>query len=507
MKNRLLFLFYCFVVILSSSAFGQVRNGWKSIYDKEGRLSRMNYFQDGVNINDSNFFFQYHTDFMLKGLVNGEIAPGSGCKNGNVSLFDYTGQLIQHTIKKEGSLIFDCNINENGNYSSSWIDLFDVNTENWLCDSFSVENSHLILHNKKNQLIALYNPSIKINLNRNFILRLKIPVQNNSSDQGLALGWVDNNNYTLFEFILGNSYSIKSCSNGITTQITNSRQEFENKNSNEIDLVLRQTNKDLIVQINGKIEKVINKPTYSSNEIALITRSKGNAHFEDFIFNYELQADDDLYSKLWIGKGSGFYITTNGRILTTYESIQDAKRLRVTGIKNGNKYTLPARIIREEEDLNLAVLQIDDPNFSPFDSLPFGYTNQIPTSDSKIFCVGYPNAISGIYMPLEVFEGKILPPSSSSSGGRLLELNFRNGMMGAPVFDFNFNLLGICSNKGLELRYTEMIDFYSNSLIFKTYMGKTDSKIYSPHSAKSYDEKYQAATEMVVIIESSVFDF
>ncbi len=507
MKNILLFLFYCFVISINSSVLGQVRNGWKSIYDKEGRLSRMNFFQDGVSLNDSNFYFQYHTDFMLKGLVNGEIAPGSGCKNGKVSLFDYTGQLIQYTIKKESSLVFDCNLNENGNYSSSWIDHFDVNTENWICDSSSIENSHLILHNKKNQLVALYTPSVKFNLNRNYIIRLKIPVQNNSSDQGIALGWVDDNNYLLFEIILGNSFSIKSCSNGIITQLNNNRQEFENKNTNEIDLVLRQTNKDLIVQINGKIEKIISRPIYPSNTIALITRSKGNAHFEDFMFNYELQPDDDLYSKLWIGKGSGFYISSTGKILTTHESIQDAKRLRVTGLKNGIKYTLPARIIREEEDLNLAVLQIDDPDFSPFDSLPFGYTNQIPTSDSKIFLVGYPNAISGIYMPLEVFEGKILPPSSSSSGGRLLELNFRNGMMGAPVFDFNFNFLGICSNKGLELRYTEIIDFYANSRMIKTFFGKMDAKVYSPYSEKSYDEKYKAATEMVVIIESSVFDF
>jgi hypothetical protein len=44
-------------VLLAANLFAQVRFGWRSIYDTSGRLSRMNYYVNGVSVPDSNYFF------------------------------------------------------------------------------------------------------------------------------------------------------------------------------------------------------------------------------------------------------------------------------------------------------------------------------------------------------------------------------------------------------------------------------------------------------------------
>jgi len=494
------------LLMFSTVSNAQVRNGWRSIYDKAGRLSRMNYYQDGINVNDSNCFFQYHTDFVVKALVTGEISSDNGCKNGSVSLFDYSGLLMNYTIKRSGSLVYKVENNEYGVCTSSWVDLFDTDTGHWFCDSFSVENSDLIIHNTKAQSLAIYNPELGFNLNRSFSLRLNVPAKGNSSKQGIALGWLDENNYFLFELSFGKYYSIQLCKNGVVTQLTDTRQEIEKFQGTENEIIFRQNDKNLVIQVNGAIEQVLPIPDYAANSIALITRSKGNARFSDFIFKYDLLPDDEFFTKLWIGKGTGFYFSSDGKILTTYDVVSDAKSIRVKGVKNGVAYTYPATVIRTEEENNLAVLQLSDTDFSPFDALPYGYSDRVPVSGSKIYSIGYPNAISGIYMYPEVFEGTVLPTSASTAGSRLLEMDFRNGMIGAPIFDFNMNLVGICSSKGLELRYSEMIDFYANSRLFLANMGLRERKLESPLKGKPRAESNKIISELVVIIESSVFD-
>jgi hypothetical protein len=84
---------------------------------------------------------------------------------------------------------------------------------------------------------------------------------------------------------------------------------------------------------------------------------------------------------------------------------------------------------------------------------------------------------------------------------------FRFGMMGAPVFDKDVNLIGISAYKGLDLKYSEIVDFYENSRLFKTNLGKFDRNLESPLRDLPTRDKIKALSEIVVIIESSVFDF
>ncbi|HPS13349.1 MAG TPA: hypothetical protein PLB87_08740, partial [Prolixibacteraceae bacterium] len=144
------------MLLLVPNLFSQVRNGWRSIYDTFGRLTRMSFYKNGVDVTDSNFYFQYYTDNVIKGIITGEIVKEGGCRNGSIILFDESGNLASYNVKREGQVAFNYACDYLGVCNGKWVDAFDVNTNCWLSDSFSVENGELILYNEKNIGVALY---------------------------------------------------------------------------------------------------------------------------------------------------------------------------------------------------------------------------------------------------------------------------------------------------------------------------------------------------------------
>lgn len=494
-----------FLFIVFGTVSGQVRNGWRSIFDKEGRLTRMYFYNNGISKPDSNRFYQYYTENLLKAMIIGEIEPQGGKINGAMSLFDYSGQLTSYSTKKQNYSLFEMNCDYDGNCTAVWRDQFEVNSGTWNCKEFSIQHGDFILHNDSAMGYAIYEPEFPVDLFHSFACKIVIPVDKNTAKQGLALGWLDENNYCMFEISFGKYYSIVYWRNGEYYTVTEGRQVIERPDPVANELVLRKNDKNLLLEINGVIEKVLPCHALAGDKIALVTRSKGDAHFSDFGFSYQLQPNDPFFEKLWIGKGTGFFISPT-KILTTYDVVMDAKNLQVVGKIDNVVFKVPVKVIRLEEENNLAILMVDDPSFSGPEKILYGFTDHVPVSESAVFSLGYPNAISGIYMFPDMFEGKVLPSSAAYSGIRLLEMPFRHGMTGAPVFDNDANLVGVCSIRGVDLRYTEIIDFYDNSRLFRANMGQMDRKLVSPIKDKSRMEKIKALSQMVVLIESSVFD-
>lgn len=495
-----------FLLLLCLNGHSQVRNGWRSIYDKEGRLTRMYYYNNGVSVSDSNLFFQYYSENLLKVVVTGEINSQNGNVDGSVSLFDYEGLVNSYHIKRNGQVTFDMDCDYEQNYSGTWSDLFDVETGDWVCDSFSIEKSNLLIHNNSSIAYAIYKPEVPIDIKNDFACKLIIPVANNSAKQGLALCWKNEQNYFLFELLFGKYYNVYYWQNGEFFPVTKGRQLIEKANEDVNELVVRKTGGKLIVEVNGVMEFVYDCPDFTGNTIALVTRSKGDARFSDFIFKNNKMLDEDFFNSKWIGKGTGFFISPT-KILTTYEVVMDAKKLRIKGRVDGKSYILPAKIFQLDEENNIAVLQINKGDKKPFATLPYGYTDRAPLSESMALSIGHPNAVGGIYMKPEVFKGQVLSGLASYSNSRLLEMPFRYGMIGSPIFDNDANLIGVCAYKGMDIKYSEMIDFKDNDRLFKANMGKFERKIESPVKNKTTQEKIKALNNVVVLIESNVFNY
>jgi hypothetical protein len=494
------------LLLSATNLMSQVRLGWRSIYDTSGRLTRMNYYENGQNIADSNYFFQYYTDNVVKGIVRGKITREQGCTNGSVMLFDESENLASYNVTRNGQIVFSSACQDLVNCSATWGDLFDVSTNCWEADSFLIENGELVLFNNKSLAVATFNPPVPIDMNNDFIIQTNIPKTTNSSRIGVVLGWKDPSNFVLFEILSGDYFSVVCFEDGILKQMGEPRIPIGKKAESANSIKITRNKSDLIFEVNQNIEMVIPAPNFVGEKIGLINRSRGKARFHDFYFQYLSPENNPIISTTWIGKGTGFFITTSGKILTTYDAIANAKSLRVKGVRNGEFFTMPARILRTEEEHNLAVLELTDNSFIHFSELPYGYTNSKPISESAIYAIGFPNAVSGIVVNPEVFPGKILPSAVSSSTNMLLELSFRYGMIGSPIFDSDANFIGIVSNKGTELKYTEVIDFYSKSRLILGNMGRYERTLESPYKRAAQKDKIKALSEMVVIIESSIFD-
>jgi hypothetical protein len=481
----------------------QVRNGWRSFYDTEGRLVRMSFYKDGEEVIDSTHYYQYHFDGILKGIVRGELSTLKGCENGSVTLFSQDEKLSSYTVHDNNQTVYNFSRDEDGRQNSVWVDRFDAPTRCWVGDSFNIENGELVLVNTKSSASVIYSPSMPVNLNAPFQFTVTIPVKGNSSRQGVILGWKDDSNYLLFELTHGDCYSISEVKNGEFFLKTEPRVEIEKPNEELTVVKFTNNGKNLLIEINNKLEKIMPIPLWAGDKIGLNTRSRGKTHFSEMVFEgVRPMLDPNAGVCCWIGKSTGFFISSDGKILTTYDAVSDTKHLRVKTIVNGEEKIFPVVVYFTEESLNIAVLKIVGSEYKPFDELPFGYLGRKPISDSKVFSIGYPNAVSGILTEPTVYEGHVLPQGSTNQ----LELSFRYGMIGAPVFDDALNLIGVITGKGTDLSYTEVIDFYAHQRFFQSSLKRTEEELDSPFRSSPMKDKLDTLSKLLVIVEGRTLD-
>jgi len=492
-------------LVLSLSIFGQVRNGWRSVFDKEGRLTRMHFYDNGVSIIDSSFFFQYYTENVLKAMINGEIQTHTGQLNGSIALFDRSGMLTSYSVKEQGFNVFDVECDYEENCMALLSEGFENKSEHWNGDDIGFYNDNLILANDGDYAAAVYNPPYKFKLSRPFALKLILPVLNNVDKLGLALGWDGVDNCYLFEFTDGITYNVSERQNGSENMLSDRDSKIDNPNPHFNEVIIRNDGKQMVLEVNSTIEEVFSIPEFDSNTIALVNTSEGSAMFSNMLYRFDMCDENNFFNSLWVGKGTGFFIGKN-KVLTTYDIVYEAKRLRIKGEVGGESFNLPAKLGFHDERNNIAVLRIDSIPFLPFQRLPFGYSNRSPVSDSEVYTLGFPNAVSGIYITPEVYTGNVLPSMSHSAGSRLLEMHYRYGMNGAPVFDNDANLVGIYSRRGIDLKYTEIVDFQDNERTLKAEMGSFERKVDSPYKNESRKKQLDKLSDIVVIVESSVFE-
>ncbi len=141
------------------------------------------------------------------------------------------------------------------------------------------------------------------------------------------------------------------------------------------------------------------------------------------------------------GTGSGSIIDKEGRILTNFHVIQDAKELQVT-LANNNNYV--AKVLGVDPDNDLAVIKIDAPA-AELATIPLGDSDALFVGQ-KVLAIGNPfgfdrtlttGVVSGLARPLKsemtgrLIEGAIQTDAAinpGNSGGPLL--NSRGQMIG-----------------------------------------------------------------------------
>lgn len=151
--------------------------------------------------------------------------------------------------------------------------------------------------------------------------------------------------------------------------------------------------------------------------------------------------DDDFQIT---GSGSGFAITNEGLIATSYHVVEDASKIQIRGVNGNFDITYKAKIISFDKNNDLAIIKIDDSKFQEIDEIPYSITNRVAEVGENIFVLGYPlRAIMGDEIKLT--NGLI----SSKSGFQgdvtsyQISATVQAGNSGCPLFDEAGNVIGI----------------------------------------------------------------
>jgi serine protease Do len=149
---------------------------------------------------------------------------------------------------------------------------------------------------------------------------------------------------------------------------------------------------------------------------------------------------DDVKGDLKQFTGTGFAITKDGYVLTSYHVIQDAKQIYISNESVGQ---LQAEVVYSDKLLDLALLKVKEDSFPGFKEIPFALKKSISDPGEKVFTLGFPRE------DLVFGDGSISSYTGYEGDTTAYQISIpvNPGNSGGPLFDNHGNLIGIISGK------------------------------------------------------------
>jgi len=150
--------------------------------------------------------------------------------------------------------------------------------------------------------------------------------------------------------------------------------------------------------------------------------------------------------KIYIGNGTGFYVSREGHIVTNQHVVSYCQRLSVTGVGG----TREASVIARDQVNDLALLKVATMN-APHGS--FSSQKTLLATGDRAVIIGFP----GTQVTPVVRESEIVRPEVPGSAGKWLGLGdvLEQGNSGGPLLDTSGNIIGVVSAKAMLLTYNK----------------------------------------------------
>jgi serine protease Do len=142
--------------------------------------------------------------------------------------------------------------------------------------------------------------------------------------------------------------------------------------------------------------------------------------------------------------GTGFALTPEGYIVTSYHVVKDADSVF---IENGKGERYKVKNIFQDQKHDLALLQVDDPAFTSFGKLPYTLKRTSADLGERVFTLGFPRE------DLVYGEGSISAKTGFAGDSLSYQISVpvNPGNSGGPLLDSNGNLIGVISGKQMDL--------------------------------------------------------
>ena len=149
----------------------------------------------------------------------------------------------------------------------------------------------------------------------------------------------------------------------------------------------------------------------------------------------------------WAGNGSGIIISKSGYIVTNYHVIDDADKIEVEFILNGEVQKFNAEVVQVDKVNDLAIIKIFDMNFDGVDELPYNFKSRSSDVGTTIYAYGYPMALTAMGKEVKVTDGIINAKSGFDGDITTYQISapIQGGNSGGPLFDDKGNFIGINS--------------------------------------------------------------
>jgi S1-C subfamily serine protease len=202
--------------------------------------------------------------------------------------------------------------------------------------------------------------------------------------------------------------------------------------------------------------------------------------------------------------GTCFAITSEGLFVTNYHMIDGAKTIKIRGINSDFDNTYNVKVIVSDKNNDLALIQVDDLNFTSLGTIPFTIKTTLADVGENVFVLGYPlratmgdeiKLTNGIVSSKTGFQGDITSYQISAP--------VQSGNSGGPVFDKQGNLIGIINSKhsGAENASYAIKSNYLNGLI-ELLPNTTKLQKINLLSGKLLTQQVQLVKKFVYIIET-----
>jgi len=537
--------FYCNEINYDSIVKSKFKSKFTT-YSKDGKIIIEGNYENNLKTGKWNYFLDSgikdKEEVYEKGILNGPFISYfennkihqkgnmlNGMKNGDWVTKYYDGALKSIYNYKDNLVTPICHIcNEYKKCKAVINNSFNKNSiqSSWIC------NDTLAYKQIDEGLLVTFNKET----NSNFYIDIEVPwkeyddisfevtfknTENSVLEYGLV--WnetlIDENTYNQFMVSNNSEFYIYNLEDNVYME-----NKFDKTESLHLEpgaeniLKVSTKGNQVYYSINGDLVDTQKITNFEGSLFKIMVYNNQDLEDESIILKNFIFKDTEDYSSVenglesgkfeWVGSGTGFYVNSDGYIVTNYHVIDDAYEVWVKCKQDGIYQKFKAEIIQKDESNDLALIKITDTAFKPLKEIPYSVISGTAPLGSEVFSLGYPladvigenvkfssgniSSLSGMYNDITCYQMTV-PIQSGNSGG--------------PLFDKNGNVIGVVvAQLNKELYESENVNYAIKSNIVKNIVDMIPKPSFSKKKIKmkklTQEEKISLLSDYVVMIQT-----